>query len=145
MPCDKCLNRRAFLSTAVSTAGLTVLASCGDGDLMALAPSLPGEFDPTTITVGDFPGLANTGVLVAIPGRSFVVKRTGPSTFLALSTRCTHQGCTVNITNAGQRLDCPCHGSQFSSDGVVLRPPAQDPLPTFATTYNPGTDQLTIS
>lgn len=145
MSCEHCINRREFISTAAGVAGLTVLTSCGDGQLMALAPSMPGEFDSITIAVADFPALSSTGVLVAIPGRSFVVKRTGPNTFLALSNRCTHQGCTVNITNAGQQLDCPCHGSRFSSDGAVLRSPAQDPLPTFSTTYNPATDQLTIS
>jgi nitrite reductase/ring-hydroxylating ferredoxin subunit len=146
MPCEHCINRRAFISAAAGVAGLSVLSGCGDGDLAALAPEFfPGEFDPITITVADFPALANTGILVGIPERSFAVKRTGPATFVALSTRCTHQGCIVNISSNGQQLDCPCHASRFSSDGAVLRGPAQDPLPTFSTSYNPGSDQLTIS
>jgi cytochrome b6-f complex iron-sulfur subunit len=149
MSCENCINRREFISAAASVASLTVLTSCGDGQLSALAPqSFPGEFDPITITVGTFPDLANLGVLVAIPDRSFAVKRTGTSTFAALSRRCTHQGCITNIVN-GQRFDCPCHGSRFNSDGAVINGPNTGgtitPLPTFTTSYDSATDQLTIS
>ena len=150
MACEHCINRREFITTAAGAAGLAALASCGDGELSALAPqSFPGEFDPITITVSTFPGLANLGELVAIPGRSYAVKRTGTSTFAAVSRRCTHQGCITDIVNGGQRLDCPCHGSRFNSDGGVINGPntggAITPLPTFTTSYDSGTDQLTIS
>lgn len=44
----------------------------------------------------------------------------------ALSARCTHQGCTVEIS--GKEFECPCHQARFSSDGTVLNGPASDPL-----------------
>lgn len=42
--------------------------------------------------------------------------------FCALSSKCTHLGCTLIPT--GQGFDCPCHGSRFSIDGRRLAGPA---------------------
>lgn len=48
--------------------------------------------------------------------------------FAAFSAVCTHQGCTVAYR--GGQLACPCHGSIFdASNGQVVNPPAQQPLP----------------
>jgi cytochrome b6-f complex iron-sulfur subunit len=40
---------------------------------------------------------------------------------------CTHGACDVEYAG-GDRVECPCHGSQFSLDGEVLRGPATRPL-----------------
>ena len=72
------------------------------------------------------------------------MKRTGVDTFDAFSMACTHEGCLVDITN-GQQFDCPCHGSRFDSDGLVLRDPATRPLQKLATSYIQATDTLTIN
>ena len=49
--------------------------------------------------------------------------------FVAYSAVCTHQACEVAYRNG--QLACPCHGSVFdpASDGAVVTPPAQQPLP----------------
>ncbi|WP_136620824.1 MULTISPECIES: FAD-dependent oxidoreductase [Mesorhizobium] len=44
------------------------------------------------------------------------------------SAVCTHAGCEVAWNTAEQCWDCPCHGSQFGPDGVVLNGPAVLPL-----------------
>jgi cytochrome b6-f complex iron-sulfur subunit len=49
--------------------------------------------------------------------------------FLALSSICTHLSCTVELQ--GARLICPCHGSAFDREGVVLQGPAVSPLARF--------------
>src|SRR5213593_4674477 len=36
----------------------------------------------------------------------------------ALSTVCTHLGCTPNWLEAEQKFKCPCHGSGYHKDGV---------------------------
>ncbi|UCD56066.1 MAG: Rieske 2Fe-2S domain-containing protein [Candidatus Hydrogenedentota bacterium] len=46
----------------------------------------------------------------------------------ALSARCTHLGCTVNWFPGLEIFKCPCHGSQFYSNGVNFAGPAPRPL-----------------
>jgi len=48
----------------------------------------------------------------------------------AISLTCTHQGCTVQIAGDG-KFHCPCHGAVFTSDGKVVKGPAQRDLPKF--------------
>lgn len=58
-------------------------------------------------------------VIVAQPKKGHVV---------AFSAVCTHQGCQV--VPSGEKLDCPCHGSQFNPmNGHVLKGPATRALP----------------
>lgn len=73
---------------------------------------------------------------------SFLVARTSQDAFSALTAVCTHEGCT--ITNvSGTTFICPCHGSQYSTSGAVLKSPATRSLTTFATQFANGT--LTIT
>jgi Rieske Fe-S protein len=58
--------------------------------------------------------------------RAIYLHRTPEGEFLALLLRCTHQGCEP--ARVSDRLECPCHGSQYSLNGDVLRGPAQRPL-----------------
>jgi hypothetical protein len=44
------------------------------------------------------------------------------------SASCTHVGCIVHWNSFEKCWDCPCHGSQFQPDGVVLNAPAIRPL-----------------
>ena len=57
-----------------------------------------------------------------------LIKDTGGD-FLALSARCTHQGCQVKIKQRSFR--CSCHGSAYDGYGNVIRGPAQKRLRSF--------------
>ena len=46
----------------------------------------------------------------------------------ALSTVCTHLGCTPNWLEAEQKFKCPCHGSGFYKTGINFEGPAPRPL-----------------
>jgi Rieske Fe-S protein len=46
--------------------------------------------------------------------------------FSALSLSCTHLGCMVQ--EDGEDFLCPCHGSRYNRDGLVLHGPARQPL-----------------
>ena len=50
------------------------------------------------------------------------------SGFYALSTTCTHLGCTPNYLSAESKFKCPCHGSGFRTTGVNFEGPAPRPL-----------------
>jgi cytochrome b6-f complex iron-sulfur subunit len=50
----------------------------------------------------------------------------------ALSTTCTHLGCTPNWLEREQKFKCPCHGSGFKISGVNFEGPAPRPLERWA-------------
>ena len=51
--------------------------------------------------------------------------------FYALSTVCTHLGCTPNWLSAERKFKCPCHGSGFYIIGVNFEGPAPLPLERY--------------
>jgi len=53
-------------------------------------------------------------------------------TYSALLLRCTHRNCELQPQN--EFLQCPCHGSEFTSRGVVQSPPALVNLESFLVT-----------
>ena len=55
--------------------------------------------------------------------------------FAAISLICTHLGCTVGQSTHG--FACPCHGSQFDSQGNVLNGPANKKLQSLRITQTP--------
>jgi len=50
----------------------------------------------------------------------------------ALSTVCTHLGCTPNWLQAEQKFKCPCHGSGYYITGVNFEGPTPRPLERYA-------------
>ncbi len=50
-----------------------------------------------------------------------------PDGIHAVSRRCSHLGCQVQLTAEGT-LACPCHGSRFDSRGRVTAGPARTDL-----------------
>jgi cytochrome b6-f complex iron-sulfur subunit len=56
----------------------------------------------------------------------------GRDTVYALSTTCTHLGCTPNWLEAEKKFKCPCHGSGFRITGVNFEGPAPRPLERYA-------------
>ena len=68
---------------------------------------------------------------------------------LAVSTVCTHLGCTPNWSENEMKFKCPCHGSGFYGPrpgvepGVNFEGPAPTPLPRFKITLADD-GQLTV-
>ncbi len=57
---------------------------------------------------------------------AWIVRRDG--VIYALSTTCTHLGCTPNWLEREQKFKCPCHGSGFYISGINFEGPAPRPL-----------------
>jgi len=59
------------------------------------------------------------------------------------SSNCTHLGCRIN-NSVNNIFICPCHGSQFSTDGEVLKGPAMKKLNELKYKIDPTNNQITI-
>jgi len=57
---------------------------------------------------------------------------TGDNGIYALSTVCTHLGCTPNWLPGEQKFKCPCHGSGYYKNGINFEGPTPRPLERFA-------------
>jgi cytochrome b6-f complex iron-sulfur subunit len=110
--------------------------------------------DPAIKQGGNTPGskinldlsLADNSALNTAGGslitQNIIVINTG-SSFAALSSICTHQGCTVGYDSAVTQIKCPCHGSVYSTTGSVITGPAPLALKSYQVTKTDNI--LTIS
>lgn len=57
---------------------------------------------------------------------------TGALGIYALSTVCTHLGCTPNWLAGEQKFKCPCHGSGYYKNGINFEGPTPRPLERYA-------------
>ncbi len=68
------------------------------------------------------------GKLVRIGMSKVAVYKSPEGKVQAVSSLCPHMGCHVAFNNAEKTWDCPCHGSRFGTDGLVIAGPALEPL-----------------
>ena len=121
----------------MATAGLTIagsLASCAptyfakysiDGNKIKISKSefvyLKGEVEKER----DF-------ILVQDKSQKFpICLKKENDNYTALLMMCTHRSCELNV--GGRVYTCPCHGSEFDSQGGVITGPAQKSLKSFKT------------
>ena len=122
------VNRRRFLQALAGGLGVVMVGGCASGEAESKRP-------PTAIAKGDewlVPGGAKL-----TPGQALVFRfpdespglvfLTAPGQWRALSTKCSHAGCTV-LWQDGRDLLCPCHHSRFDLTGKVLNGPATESL-----------------
>ena len=119
------LTRRDFAK--FSTHALLGLSGVlGLGGLVRFFSFQPNPAPPTEFDLGrvdDYPVGSRT-LRADIP--AVIYNRDGQ--FVAFSLTCTHLGCTVEAEEKNNGFACPCHGSVYDADGVVLKGPAQKPL-----------------
>jgi len=103
-------------------ASTLALGACGG------APYVVPALRPSGLAIPAATLLEHGAVFVQSPvmDRPIYVRRDGAGAFVALLAACTHQGCQPD--RIGDRLVCPCHGSEFSLEGDVLEGPAERPL-----------------
>jgi cytochrome b6-f complex iron-sulfur subunit len=89
---------------------------------------------PTRVPIGRSDAFA-AGNQVVFPEAKMVVRRQG-NKLAAISTVCTHLGCTVNPSDTG--FDCPCHGSTYDDRGQVTGGPAPRGLSWFRVSQMPS-------
>jgi Rieske Fe-S protein len=136
------MNRRHFCAgTGLTVIGLTVVG-CGSSD--GSTDDMPGQSNdlagkPDMGGSGSCSGQVNCGVLTLSVGEAmeftdnnnydFYVCRDAGGLY-ALSSYCTHSGCSVQQSGSG--FYCPCHGATFAFDGSKPTYPARRSLPHYA-------------
>jgi cytochrome b6-f complex iron-sulfur subunit len=136
------IGRREFVVRSALLAAAAALAACGaSSDLTA--PTLPTTGN--TINVASYLSLNSTGgvAMVSIGGVALAIVRTGPSSFVALSRICPHQGGTVQQSGSG--FQCPVHGAMFSQTGQWVGGQNTTNLHAYNTSYDATTGILTIT
>lgn len=136
--------RRGFLSTATSAILSPVVIAWTSfvGSLLAsslavarfMMPNVLVE-PPTRFKIGppnDYaPGTVSTKWQAQFGIWVVNAEVDGAAVIYALSTVCTHLGCTPNWLEGEQKFKCPCHGSGFYKTGVNFEGPAPRPLERY--------------
>jgi cytochrome b6-f complex iron-sulfur subunit len=127
------LNRRSFLSVASLGSFFAALGTAAAGIFRLPNPSvLPGPV--RRFKLGP-PEQFSTGSETAFAEQNLVLFRDDEG-FYAISSTCTHLGCTVARSKDG--FACPCHGSHYDQDGNVTGGPAPRALPWFQISLAPN-------
>src|ERR1035441_1658300 len=140
--------RREFCTQAATLAVFggalgALLQGCG-GPTSPSAAALP-LVNGTRVTGGITLAVDSSSPLSAVGSAAlvqtsigdFLVGHTAQNSFVALSSTCTHQTCT--ITGFGsQTYVCPCHGSTFDINGRVTGGPAPASLHQYPTQFTNG-------
>ena len=124
-----------LIAPPFAIAWTTLTAACG-AMVLGLArfmfpntlvePPLPFKIGPPS----DYPPESVSTKFKAERG-IWIVRSTmynGQDQIVAISTVCTHLGCTPNWLEGEQKFKCPCHGSGFYKSGVNFEGPAPRPL-----------------
>jgi cytochrome b6-f complex iron-sulfur subunit len=118
------VNRRSFLSLASIGTFFAALGTAAAGIFRLPNPAvLPGPV--RRFKLGP-PEQFIAGTETAFPEQNLVLFHDDEG-FYAISTTCTHLGCTVARSQEG--FACPCHGSRFDGTGRVVGGPAPRALP----------------
>ncbi len=83
------------------------------------------DADPNDVAPGE-------GKIVRLGSRDVAMYKSEDGTISMVSPACTHMGCFVRWNPAETSWDCPCHGSRFDRDGIIIHGPAIHNLETVA-------------
>jgi cytochrome b6-f complex iron-sulfur subunit len=102
--------------------------------LRFLSPNVNSD-PPATFKAGKPDDYASGEVVAYKDQGTWIVRARddkGRDILYALSTTCTHLGCTPNWLDDAKKFKCPCHGSGFYITGVNFEGPAPRPLERWA-------------
>jgi cytochrome b6-f complex iron-sulfur subunit len=132
------VSRRNFTRNAVLGGVALNLGLLGAGFVRFFWPNKTGAFGSAlTIPASSVPDVGGTPFQYAL-GKFYVVHN--EDGLLALYWKCPHLGCTVPWMPNSEDFRCPCHGSIYDFNGIVLGGPAPRPLDRMAIAVQPNGD-----
>ena len=123
---NKGLTRRSWLNKIWLALGVVALVEIIAVVIAFLRPDKSGSKSRKSESIqeaGHVDQFANDSVTAFVRGR-FYLCRLKDGGFLAISSKCTHLGCTVPWVDRERKFACPCHGSAFDITGEILSSPA---------------------
>lgn len=120
------ITREKFLQLCTRLA-LGLAGILGLGGLIRYFSHQSESGPPCSYELGLIKDFPPSGIMVR-PDIPAVIYQT-EGDFRAFSLICTHLGCTLEVSEEG--FSCPCHGSDFSPEGQVLKGPAVEDLPAL--------------
>ncbi|MFZ5444236.1 MAG: ubiquinol-cytochrome c reductase iron-sulfur subunit [Myxococcota bacterium] len=122
-----------MISRRALVAGSVAFAACGTVTTPVVEAGAPEGEGWEAFALADYPALLEPGGAAAVQRPEALIDvwvlHLASGAWAAVWKVCTHGACEV--APRGEQLECPCHGSVFSSDGAVLRGPATRPLARF--------------
>ncbi len=127
-------------TTAFRRRTILVMLLCLPAGLFLQLSTIAKAFLTPVATRGKYGGLIDAGLIDQLPqvgappkliaaGRFWLVHDN--SGIIALRHACTHLDCLFHYDENTGLFVCPCHGSEFSRDGHVLKGPANRPLERY--------------
>ena len=124
-------SRRDFLKNIGALCALSLAAAQPGG----ASPAQEGKWIPAGALVklkkNDYTRLERADLTIYL-------LRGGDDSVLAVSSQCTHLGCTVDWQSRKSEFHCPCHGGTFDSKGTNIAGPPKRPLTRLATSVDPA-------
>jgi len=127
------VTRRSFISwmTLAWTAFTASMLAAATATTRFMFPNV--LFEPPPTFKAGFPNEIQVGQVDERFKQRFAIWLVrDPEGIYALSTVCTHLGCTPNWLEGEQKFKCPCHGSGYYKTGVNFEGPTPRPLERFA-------------
>ena len=146
------MDRKEFFSTFGFGLGAVCAGACLASCSKSSTDTPGGGMGPTpppaagvSFTVDLNSEIKNMGESVTKSGVIVVRLAAGASasSFTAVQVACTHEGTAINFNNSQTRFICPNHGSQFTTEGVVLNGPASRNLKKYTITIASNTMTVT--
>jgi cytochrome b6-f complex iron-sulfur subunit len=133
------VTRRSLFSAAMLGWGAFLGANAlgGFGLVRFLFPSVNFE-PPTEFKTGPLGSFSAETVNESWKESNAVWMVNTGGKLIAISTVCTHLGCTPNWLAGESKFKCPCHGSGYYINGVNFEGPTPRPLERFAVYVNPA-------
>ena len=125
------MTRRGLLKWGTLLCSFTTALGLG-GILQSYLSAEQAESRPRRVSVGrwdDFPG----GTVTEKHGLYLIRDDEG---LFAFKGECPHLGCRFRWIEDQNIFQCPCHGSQFESDGSYISGPARKPLDRIALQFS---------